>query len=282
VKNFPASISEGHADYSELKRLCTSLFVSAGGAEQLTSALPQILQDAIDFVIDPVRTARNSVAELDSVEKTFIGLKVEHFLRDFLNVPSGVRDLVIDGTDVDVKNTVSSTWTIPPETYRSEEPCLLIAIADAEKRFWLGLIIAKPSYLTKAGNRDSKRSVSAEGLRNIFWIVAGASLPPSRFQNIDLKRFRELRMIRGGSKRAAQFFRENLGKAVDRVVLQTLLHDQLDYMKRLRGNGGARDILKKDAIILLSSTFDKAKLEELGLVTASNEFWVAVSKSKCN
>jgi hypothetical protein len=282
LKNFPTSISVGHPDYSELKRLCASLFDSGGGSEKLTAALPQILQDAIDFVIDPVRTARNSVSELDNVEKTFIGLKVEHFLRDFLNVPSGVRDLVIDGTDVDVKNTVSSTWTIPPETYRSEEPCLLIAIADAEKRFWLGLIIAKPSYLTKAGNRDSKRSVSAEGLRNIFWIVAGASLPPSRFQNIDLKRFRELRMIRGGSKRAAQFFRENLGKAVDRVVLQTLLHDQLDYMKRLRGNGGARDILKKDAIILLSSTFDKAKLEELGLVTASNEFWVAVSKSKCN
>jgi hypothetical protein len=278
LKKFPVSISKGHPDFGELKRLRDSLYRSAGGASALTEALPQILQDAIDFVIDPVRTARNSVAELDNVEKTFIGLKVEHFLRDFLNVPSGLRDLVIDGTDVDVKNTVSTTWTIPPETYRSEEPCLLIAIADMNKKFWLGLIIAKLGYLTKAGNRDSKRSVSAEGLRNILWIVEGASLPPSRFHNIDLKRFRELRLIRGGSKRAAQFFRENLSKPVDRVVLQALLYDQLDYMKRLRENGGARDILRKDGIELLSSTYERKQLQKLSISSTSVDFWTAIKK----
>lgn len=279
VKTFPPSILSTHIDYEELLRLRNAIYKSAGGGDVLQAALPQLLQEAIDFVIDPVRTARNSIAELDSVEKTFIGLKVEHFLRDFLNVPSGLRDLVIDGTDVDVKNTVSTTWTIPPETYRSEEPCLLIAIADADKKFWLGLIVAKSAYLTKAGNRDSKRSVSAEGLRNIFWLVEGASLPPSRFHNIDLKRFRELRLMKGGSKRAAQFFRENLNTIIHRVVVQTLLHDQLDYMKRLRGNGGARDILINENIVLLSNTYEKAELNDRGISIGANDIWIAVQKS---
>jgi Restriction endonuclease NaeI len=279
VKKFPASISEGHADYAELSRLRDSIIQSAGGESAIADALPQLLQDAIDFVIDPVRTARNSIVDLDNVEKTFIGLKVEHFLRDFLNVPSGLRDLVIDGTDVDIKNTVSTTWTIPPETYRSNEPCLLIAIADAEKKFWLGLIIAKSEYLTKAGNRDSKKSVSAEGLRHILWLVEGAALPASRFHNVDLKRFRELREMKGGSKRAAQFFRENLNRPFHRVVVQTLLHDQLDYMKRLRGNGGARDLLKKDDVVLLSSAYEKASLEKLGFEPKGKDFWVAFAKS---
>ncbi len=242
--------------------------------------MPHILQDAIDFVIDPVRTARNSISELDSVEKTFIGLKVEHFLRDFLNVPSGLRDLVIDGTDVDVKNTVSTTWTIPPETYRSEEPCLLIAIADVDKKFWLGLIVAKSNYLTTAGNRDSKRSVSAVGLRNILWLVEGAPLPSSRFHNIDFKRFRELRQIKGGSKRAAQFFRENLNVPVNRVVVQTLLHDQLDYMKRLRGNGGARDVLLKENILLLSNTYEKGEFKSRGIAVGGDDIWIAIQKAK--
>jgi Restriction endonuclease NaeI len=276
VKKFPASISKVHRDYNELARLRDSIHESAGGQRALEVALPQILQDAIDFVIDPVRTARNSISDLDSVEKTFIGLKVEHFLRDFLNVPSGLRDLVIDGTDVDVKNTVSTTWTIPPETYRSEEPCLLIAIADSDKKFWLGLIVAKADYLTKAGNRDSKRSISAEGLRNILWLVDGAALPPSRFHNVDLMRFRELRKVKGGSKRAAQFFSENLNKPFHRIVVQTLLHDQLDYMKRLRGNGGARDLLQVRGVALLSSSYEKAELKKRAIDTSSGDIWVAV------
>jgi hypothetical protein len=279
MKKFPPSISTEHSDYNELSRLRRAIHSSAGSGRELEAAMPQLLQEAIDFVIDPVRTARNSIAELDSVEKTFIGLKVEHFLRDFLNVPSGLRDLVIDGTDVDVKNTVSTTWTIPPETYRSEEPCLLIAIADADKKFWLGLIIAKSDYLTKAGNRDSKRSVSAEGLRNILWLVEGDALPPSRFHNIALERFRELRRFKGGSNRAAQFFRENLNKPIHRVVVQTLLYDQLDYMKRLRGNGGARDILLKEKIYLLSNTFEKNELQKRGMDGVMEDIWIATEKA---
>lgn len=274
-RTFPKSISVTHPDFPLLSSIRHAIFESAGGESQLAKALPDLLQDAIDFVIDPVRTARNRISELDNVEKTFVGLKVEHFLRDFLNVPKGIRDLLINGHDVDVKNTVGRTWMIPPETYRGEDPCLLIAIADTEKRFWLGLIAARDKYLGK-GNRDEKRSVSMEGMRNILWIVEGKKLPLSRWQDIDIARFREVRRIKGGSKRAAQFFRENLNRPVHRLIIQSLLFDQLDYMKRIRGNGGARDILRPEGISLLSGMYDRAKLETSGFGNIGTQSFIAL------
>ena len=276
ARNFPASISKTHPDFALLDRLRASIIDSAGGEKRLVDALPSLLQGAIDFVLDPVRTARNAVSELDNVEKTFIGLKVEHFLRDFLNVPKGVRDLIINGTDVDVKNTVGRTWTIPPETYRNEEPCLLIAIADNEKRFWLGLIVARDAYLgAKEGNRDGKRAITSKGISNILWLVPGKALPPSRWRDVDLVRFRELRNLKGGTKRAVLFFSENLNVPIHREIIQTLLFDQLDYMKRLRDNGGARTHLAKHGISLLSSKYDRAKLVALDFNISSADFFVA-------
>lgn len=235
--------------------------------------MPVLVQDAIDFVIDPVRTGRTRLVELDNVEKTFVGLKVEHFFRDFIDVPKGIRDLNIDGLDVDIKNTVGTAWTIPPETYRNSEPVLLFLIADALGYCSVGLMVARPDYLRPGANRDAKRSTSAASRQHIYWLVEKEKLPDSRWVGIDMERFRELRAMNGGSKRAAAFFRENLGRPFHRSIVQALLHDQHDYMKRLRANGGARDILEKDYIALLSGTFDRAAIVQLGLPeTGLDEF----------
>jgi Restriction endonuclease NaeI len=108
-----------HPDFATLTPLQEELFRLSGGVTKLAVAFPKLVSDAVDFVIDPTRTARTKISELDNVEKTFIGLKIEHYLRDFLDVPKGLRDLRLNGIDVDIKNTVSRTWMIPPETYRT-------------------------------------------------------------------------------------------------------------------------------------------------------------------
>ena len=132
-------------------------------------------------------TARTRITELDNVEKTFVGLKLEHFVRDMLDVPKGLRDLHINGTDVDIKNTVGGTWTIPPETYRASEPCLLMAVDDAKSECWLGLMLAKLEYLSKGeGNRDEKRSVVSSGFDNILWLVKAEPFRKSYFDGIDM------------------------------------------------------------------------------------------------
>lgn len=266
-------VNESHPDYAALSRIRDGI-MRRMGSRDLGTLLPSLIKDAVDFVLDPVRTGRTQLEELDRVEKTFIGLKIEHYLRDLLDVPRGIRrDMQIDGVDVDIKNTVRSTWMIPPETYRVEEPCMLIATTKADGRCWLGLMMARDAYLgAAAGNRDGKRSVTEFGRRNILWLVEGALYPKSSWDGIDMARFRDLRRIRGGTKRAAAFFRENLGRPVHRLLIQALLHDQRDYMKRVRGNGGARDLLKTEGILLLSGTYDAKRARTGGFEITKDEF----------
>ncbi|MHA7777097.1 NaeI family type II restriction endonuclease [Roseibium sp. M-1] len=262
------------ADLKKLREIEAELFRLVGGQEVFVSRFPELISDAVDYVIDPVRTARTKVSELDNVEKTFIGLKVEHFLRDFIGVPKGLRDLRLADEDVDVKNTVRRNWMIPPETFRNSEPCILVMVATEERKCSLGIIIAREEYLNKP-NRDGKRSISKTSFVEIHWIFKDRSLPESRFEGLDMLRFRQLRNLSGGSRRAAQFFRENLGTIVHRSVLQGLLFDQKDYMKRVRGNGGARDILFSEKIALLSGYYHSRIISEFNLGNCGRDEFVS-------
>ena len=80
-----------------------------------------------------------------------------------------------------------------------------------------------------------------------------------------MPRFRDLRQSKGGTQRAAAFFRENRRRAVHRSIIRALLFDQDDYMKGLRGNGGARDVLRAEGIALLSGAYHSTLVAALGL-----------------
>lgn len=276
MRRIASRVDEAHPDFEEIRRIETVIAALVGGLDRLRLEFPGAIRAVIDAIIDPVRTGRTRFDHLDNVEKTFIGLKVEHVLRDLLDVPKGLRDLIIDGMDVDVKNTVRDTWTIPPETYREEEPCILIASEEATNLCWLGIFFARDAYLAPGMNRDGKRSVSAFGFENIWWIIEAADYPRSRWLTLDMERFRELRKVRGGTRRACAFFRENPNIVVDRSVIQALLYDQKDYMKRLRANQGARDELRKEGIALLSGTYDAVILNQLGFGDIQEDEWIAV------
>lgn len=281
MRGIASKIGPDHADYAALAKIRDAIWQRSGGHENLKLKLPILISEAIDFVVDPVRTGRNSLCEIDNVEKTFVGLKIEHFFRDFIDVPKGLRDLVIDGMDVDVKNTVRATWMIPQETYKNADPCLLIASAEDKGRCWLGLMLARDAYLGNQ-NQDKKRGVVAAGFANIMWLVEGAELPPSHWKTIDMARFRALRREDPGEKRAADFFRENIGVVIHRSVVEALLHDQVDYMKRVRGNGGARDILEPEGILVLNGHWleDRAIAKAHGVEISSGEESVSVRISK--
>jgi Restriction endonuclease NaeI len=281
MRGIASTMGPNHPDYQALAKIRDAIWQRSEGQENLQSKLPILITEAIDFVVDPVRTGRNALSELDNVEKTFVGLKIEHFLRDFLDVPKGLRDLIIDGMDVDVKNTVSATWMIPQETYRNADPCLLVASAEDKGRCWLGLMLARDAYLGKQ-NQDKKRGVVEAGFANIMWLVDGAELPQSHWKNIDMPRFRELRREDPGEKRAADFFRESIGRIIHRSIVEALLHDQVDYMKRVRGNGGARDILQPEGILVLNGHWleDRAIAKAHGVEISSGEESVSVRVSK--
>ncbi|WP_454714568.1 NaeI family type II restriction endonuclease [Caulobacter segnis] len=269
-----------HPDYAALNPIAREVSSRLGrrGAKR---TFAECVLHAVDFVLDASATGRTEIDELDRVEKTFIGLKVEHFIRDMLDVSPGARDLRIGDTDVDIKNTIrrSRAWMIPYETYSRDEPVLLIASDAKARRSSMGLMIARPEYLG-APNRDQKRPVLAASQAHILWIVQDMPWPASRWEGIDMVRFRELRaMIEKGEDRAAAFFREHLERPTHRSVVMALLHDQYDPMKRLRGNGGARDQLSADGIALLSNRYGGKLVKELGRSIDKDEFIAIVARN---
>jgi len=76
----------------------------------------------------------------------------------------------------------------------------------------------------------------------------------------------------GGTHRLAALFERIQGKPISRVQVQALAQ-QHDYMKRIRRNGGARDILGPKGIAILWGQGDKALIKKLRLGTvAPDEF----------
>lgn len=271
----PSDVIPGHPDYDRLIVIRDGIQNIAGGREIVSQAFPGAIRDAIDFVLDPVRTGRTELSQLDNVEKTFVGLKIEHYVRDFLRAPKGVRDLVIDGQDVDIKNTLDNSWMIPPETYANEDPCLVITSKEEESTCWMGIMLARKEYLN-APNRDGKRGVKSGAVRNILWLVEGAPYPPSVWRKFDMAKFNSLRKVQPGTKRAANFFRANIDTVVPREVVQALLHDQLDPLKRLRKNQGARGVLEPEGIALLSGSFGRKVLKALGRNEIANDEFLSI------
>lgn len=267
----PSQVAVGHPDYQLLATLAVEIGARLGARP--ADAFVRVMTDAIEFVLDPVRTGRTLIADLDNVEKTFVGLKIEHYIRDLLDAPKGVRDLKLLEHDVDIKNTVSRSWSwmIPPETYRTEEPVILLAADEEERKSWMGLMLARDRYLG-APNRDGKRGVLVPAYPNILWLAPGVDWPKSRWAGIDMKRFRELRQVKIGKDRAAMFFAENQRRTTHRSVLVALLFDQQDPMKRLRANGGAPDILLPNGIALLSGRYDAPVSKRLGIDLGIDEF----------
>jgi len=276
-KFIPSAVAYGHLDYEILEPISFDIHERVSDLE---ATLPEQILSAFEFVLDPVRTGRTKLSDLDNVEKTFVGLKVEHFIRNMLGAPKGIRDLVLAGQNVDVKNTVGHNWAwmIPPETYKNDEPCLLVAFDEQRWKTWMGLFVARLDYLGEP-NRDGKRGILKASYQHILWLVEGAFLPRNRWEGVNMERFLQLRQIHGGTLRAATFFRENLGRPVHRSVLLSLLFDQLDPMKRLRGNGGAKDLLKGVGIALLSGAQRNNLLEKLGLPTIGLDEHIAVYPS---
>ena len=275
MKMLPSVVLPGHPDFEELERTKEAIQEIAGGKAVIQAAFPQAIRDAIDFVLDPIRTGRTQLNELDNVEKTFVGLKVEHYIRDFLGAPKGIRDLMIGNRDVDIKNTLDNSWMIPPETYRDEGICLVINSKEDESRCWMGVMLAREIYLN-APNRDGKRGVKSAAVANVLWLVEGAKFPLSVWRAFDMVEFTNLRKIQPGTTRAAGFFRNNIDVLVPREVVQALLFDQLDPLKRLRKNQGARGVLASEGIALLSGVYGNRVLKALGRETLAGDQFLAI------
>lgn len=274
-KNIPKSIVvEGHRDHNLLTTLADEIVKRAESEEVLAGKFSAMLRQCVDDVIMTPKTGRRSYDELEKTEKTYIGTRVEIELRAMLCLPKGKLDTVILGIEVDIKNTMGSNWMIPTEAI--DNPCILVAADEVRAVCYLGLLVARPEYLTQGQNKDSKKSVSALGFANILWLLLDHPYPPNFWRTVSPEVIERIFAGQSGNQRMANLFREVQGEPITRDVVEAVAQQQ-DFMRRIRSDNGrgTRDQLARDGILLLSGHYDSPLIESLGLPKCSGSEFVS-------
>lgn len=238
------------------------------------------LRQSIDEVLDGQRTGRFDIKELEKTEKTYLGTKVEIVVRSEFDLDRGTAmDYSIADHEVDAKFTIRRNWTIPTEAVG--HICLLMTADDHKSSFRVGLLTITEDILNKGANKDSKRTLSADGRAAIDWLIPDGRLP----ENILLSLSEQDREAifnaggpyratpRGGQKRINELLRRVQGRVVDRTTAITVA-TQLDGPKRVRD---ARKHLQPEGILILGHQDKDPKIADaLGLTVPSKGSWLSV------
>jgi hypothetical protein len=275
-KEYLRNYLENHPDNVSLKNVYEYFVNFPNEDEVLEIIIGDILRGALDEVIDMPRTQRFSIKDLEKTEKTYIGTKVEILFRDRFALSKGKKlDLLVNEQEVDVKNTIGANWTIPSEAV--DEICILLQTTDIKSSFCAGLLICRERVLNKGINRDGKRTISKEGKDEILWLIKDGKLPKNFFLHMAVELRNEILMPKSGKVRLANLFRHFQGEIITRRLVECVAR-QKDYMKRIRGNGGARDILAPEGLkILWGGTLnDRKKLTLLGFHGLTAEHFICI------
>jgi hypothetical protein len=217
----------------------------------------RVLRDTLDQIYDGQHTGRWNYNQLLKTEKTHVGTLVEINLhRQFAFADGATTDYRIADVEVDCKYSMNyGGWELPPEAI--DHICLLITANDQRSSWAAGLIRIRTSFLRAGSNRDAKRQLSVSSHVHIrkLW-PDHQRLAENLFLNLnaDLRdRIFNAQAIRGnqhGQARTNELFRLVQRRIIRRAELATVAQ-QDDFMKRARGNGGARTLLRPEGLLVL-------------------------------
>lgn len=223
------------------------------------SHFADIIRYTLDQLLDGRRTGRWDYKQLFKTEKTHMGTLVEINLQKFFQFADGdATDYRIAGIEVDCKFSQRiGGWEMGPEMVG--HLCLVVWANDEKSSWKAGLIRATDENLRAGGNRDMKRTLKAEAVTKILWLwPENNTLAPNQLLHLpDDVRERIMtatsasRKSSGVQARINQLFREVQGVRIRRTTLETVGHGADDPLKRARGNGGARDLLRPEGITVL-------------------------------
>jgi hypothetical protein len=270
-----ATSSTSPNDADILDRVQAAILRQAEGISNFSSAVPLLFRRALDEVIDSARTNRLTLDELEKTEKTYIGTKIEILFRAFLKLPKGkILDLFADGIEVDIKNTIGATWTIPEEAYN--HPCVLLKCDEKTALCSVGLIVVHEEFLNPGRNKDKKATFSDLGRKNIRWILHNVPYPKNFWESLGPDGAKHIMTPGGGTERMARLFRHVQRIPIPRNVIDAVAQ-QDDPTRRIRKNGGARDKLAKERIIILSGENDSKLITALGLPNCTEDEFISIT-----
>jgi hypothetical protein len=204
----------------------------------------------LDQLYDGKNTGRYRWDQLHKTEKTHCGTLVEINLHREFKFADGDRlDYKIASVEVDCKySQTSGAWMIPPEACGAL--CMVVWADDVESCWSLGIVRANSDRLNTGTNRDGKATLNVKGKQAIRWLFQRSALPQNLLLHLERVTVDRIMALDSGQKRVNEIFRVSVGKIVSRGVVATLAQQE-DYMKRIRGNGGARSALRKEGLIIL-------------------------------
>ena len=216
-----------------------------------------VLRDTLDQLYDGQHSGRWAYEQLHKTEKTHMGTLVEINLHRRFGFGDGdATDYLIAGIEVDCKYSMSyGGWELPPESI--DHLCLVITASDETSSWTAGLIRVREAALRGRPNRDAKRQLSAASRERIraLWPAHGR-LAENLFLHCDPRvrhaifSARSRRGLPTGQARTNELFRSVQRRIIRRAELATVAQ-QDDFMKRARGNGGARTHLRREGILVL-------------------------------
>ncbi|MFW9213869.1 NaeI family type II restriction endonuclease [Corynebacterium amycolatum] len=218
----------------------------------------KVFRETYYLLYNGQKTGRYRWEQLYKTEKTHFGTLIEIAIRhEFAEIiDDGIQkhlDYRIAGIDVDCKFSMNKgSWMIPVEA--ENEIIIGLHSSDEDSCFSVCVERASSDKLTKGGNRDRKRTFTRSARSGIDWIFDDTPLPVNRLLHLSEGAREKIFANRSGQKRVNEFFRQALGLVINREDIATVAK-QRDYMKRVRGNGGARTALAAEGIIILTGKY---------------------------
>ncbi len=249
------------ADDGELAAVAAELRGLDGDGSRMAAAI----RGALDMLLDGQHTGRYRWEQLHKTEKTHAGTLVEIALARALRLADGTTlDYTIAGADVDCKFSHRvGGWMIPPEADR--KLMLLVQASDEDGTWSAGLLRAAEANLRPAGNRDGKRALNDRGRAAVRWLHSRAPLQENALIRLPERDVAAIFALPSGQQRVNELFRRAQRMRVSRTVVATVAM-QDDYMKRVRGGGGARDQLRAEGIVIFGDyAGDQVLASALGL-----------------
>jgi hypothetical protein len=261
-------------DSQTLKQIEAEIIKHAKGWEKFRKDIPVLIRQALDEVIDAARSKRFTLDELEKTEKTYIGTKIEILLRNHLRLERGkVLDVSLGGVEVDIKNTIGSQWTIPLEALG--HPCILIKESEQKAVCSFGLLVVREAALNPGKNRDKKSTLTKTAHSEIRWMLKNEPYPRNFWEDMEPPLRETIMKPFGGTSRVVNLFRELQGVPIARKVILAVAC-QKDALKRVRKNGGARDLLRKQGIAILSGKAHSVLIQQLGLPACTVDDFISL------
>ena len=154
------------------------IYQSVGGKLCLERDLPVIARLAVEEVVDWPRTGRQTVEELNNVEKAYLGTKIVIGFKHWLGASNGkIFAVDIDGIEVGIKHVFNARCYI--SRARIGRPLIVIQTDLSNSRVSLAILVAHSSQI-RLKARPNSLSRDAEHSRLILrWLCTNCEIRKS-------------------------------------------------------------------------------------------------------